>query len=79
MIESLRGAQVLKGARGHLPADLDSVVQALLQLSKLLCEFPEVAEVDVNPLKVFHEGMGCKAVDARVILQTTATPPAIKF
>jgi hypothetical protein len=27
-----------------------------------------VAEVDVNPLKVFHEGMGCKAVDARVIL-----------
>jgi acetate---CoA ligase (ADP-forming) len=68
MIESLRGSQVLKGARGHLPADLDSVVKALLQLSKLLCEFPEVAEVDVNPLKVFHEGMGCKAVDARVIL-----------
>jgi acetate---CoA ligase (ADP-forming) len=69
MIESLRGSQVLKGARGHLPADLDSVVHALLQLSQLLCEFPEVQEVDVNPLKVFHKGMGCKAVDARVILQ----------
>jgi acyl-CoA synthetase (NDP forming) len=69
MIESLRGSQVLKGARGHLPADLDSVVQALLQLSQFLCEFPDVQEVDVNPLKVFHQGMGCKAVDARVILQ----------
>jgi acetate---CoA ligase (ADP-forming) len=68
MIESLRGSQVLKGARGHLPADLNSVVNALLQLSKLLCEFPDIQEVDVNPLKVFHEGMGCKAVDARVIL-----------
>ena len=69
MIDSLRGAQILKGARGQEPADLDAVVDALLRLSQLLMDFPEIKELDINPLRVFEEGKGCQALDARVILQ----------
>jgi acetate---CoA ligase (ADP-forming) len=69
MIESLRGAQILKGARGGKPADLDTLVEALLRLSQLLVDFPEIKEVDINPLRLFHEHEGCRALDARMILQ----------
>jgi acetyltransferase len=68
MIESLRGAQILKGARGHKQSDIESVVEALLRLSQLLCDFPEIKELDINPLRVFHENDGCRALDARLIL-----------
>jgi acetate---CoA ligase (ADP-forming) len=68
MIMSLRGSQVLLGARGHKPADTKQVVEALLMLAQLITEFPEIQEVDINPLKVFAEGEGCRALDARIIL-----------
>jgi len=69
MIESLRGAQILQGARGQEPADLEAVVEALLRISQLLCDFPEIKELDVNPLLVFAPGEGCQALDARAILR----------
>jgi acetyltransferase len=68
MIESLRGYQILAGARGHKPVDIDSIIETLLRLSQLLVEFPEIKELDINPLRVFHEGEGCRALDARIIL-----------
>jgi acyl-CoA synthetase (NDP forming) len=68
MIDGLRGAAILKGARGHQPADTEALAQALLRLSQLLVNFPEIQEVDINPLRVFPEGEGCAALDARIIL-----------
>jgi acetate---CoA ligase (ADP-forming) len=68
MIMSLRGSQVLLGVRGHKPADIKQVVEATLVLAQLITEFPEIQEVDINPLKVFAEGEGCRALDARIIL-----------
>jgi acetyltransferase len=69
MVESLRGVQILKGARGHKPADIESVVLALTRLSQLMTDFPAIKELDVNPLRVFHEGGGVRALDARIILE----------
>jgi acyl-CoA synthetase (NDP forming) len=68
MLENLRGYQILAGARGHKPVDLDSVVETLLRLSQLLVDFPEIKELDINPLRVFHAGEGCSALDARIIV-----------
>jgi acetyltransferase len=68
MIDQLRGAPILKGARGRKPADIPAVAEALLRLSQLLNDFPEIREIDLNPLRVFHENEGCRALDARVIL-----------
>jgi len=44
------------------------VVDALLRLAQLLQDFPEIQEVDINPLRVFYEGEGCRALDARMLL-----------
>jgi acetyltransferase len=68
MIEELRGAQILKGARGDQASDIEAVVDALLRLAQLLQDFPEIQEVDINPLRVFYEGEGCRALDARMLL-----------
>jgi acetyltransferase len=68
MIDNLRGASILKGARGHKPTDIEALAQALLRLSQLLVDFPEILEVDINPLRVFHQAEGCAALDARIIL-----------
>ena len=72
MIDELRGAPILKGARGHKPSDLAAVSEALLRLSQLLIDFPEIGELDINPLRVFQENNGCRALDARVMLQPSS-------
>ncbi len=68
MLYSLKGAQIMRGARGNKPLDVEAVINALLHLSQLLTEFPQIQELDINPLRVLHEGDGCRALDARIIL-----------
>ena len=65
MIEEVRGARILQGARGIPPLDRDSLIQALLSLSQLLVDNPNIAEMDINPLLVSRDGV--KAVDARAV------------
>jgi acyl-CoA synthetase (NDP forming) len=69
MIDELRGAAILKGARGLKPSDIESVIDVLLRLSNLLCDLPEIQEMDINPLRVFQPGEGCLALDVRMILK----------
>jgi acetate---CoA ligase (ADP-forming) len=68
MIDELRGAPILKGARGHKLSDLAALTEALLRLSQLLVDFPEIQELDINPLRVFQENNGCRALDARIVI-----------
>lgn len=68
MVEKLKGSHILKGARGHKASDIDAIEEYLMRLSQLLNDFPEISEIDINPLKVFYQSEGCKALDARIIL-----------
>ncbi len=68
MIGSIRGAKVLQGIRGEKPCDIRTVADLLVRLSHLLVDFPQIQEIDVNPVLVFAEGQGAVAVDARVIV-----------
>ena len=69
MIDELRGSALFKGARGTKPSDVEAAVEVLLRLSQLLCDLPEVQEIDINPLRVFQEKEGCLALDVRMILR----------
>ncbi len=71
MIFEVQGSRLLRGVRGEPPADVDAVVEALLALSRLLVECPEVVEIDVNPLLVFEQG--AVAVDARAVVESRNT------
>jgi acyl-CoA synthetase (NDP forming) len=66
MVDEIRGAPVLKGARGKTPSDIDALVQCLCRVSKLLADHPEIVNIDMNPLIIFEKGQGCVAVDAKV-------------
>jgi acetyltransferase len=57
--------QKLRGFR-HLPAaDLQAVTQVVLRLAQLVADFPELAEIEINPLRVMQAGQGVLAVDVR--------------
>lgn len=68
MVASIRSYKLLTGVRGQPPADLDAVVDTILRVAQLVVDFPEIAELDVNPLLVREQGQGAVAVDMRLIL-----------
>jgi acetyl coenzyme A synthetase (ADP forming)-like protein len=68
MIEEIRSAPLLRGARGEQPCDVDAIVSSLLVVSQLVTDFPEILEMDINPLKVGPPGSGAVAVDARITI-----------
>ncbi len=68
MVESIRSFPLLKGVRGEAPADVDAVVDTVLRISQLVTDFPEIVEMDVNPLIVHEAGQGATVLDARMIL-----------
>lgn len=69
MISEIRSYKLLQGVRGEPPSDLAAVVDTILRASQLVTDFPEIAEMDINPLAVRPEGMGAIAVDMRFVLQ----------
>jgi acyl-CoA synthetase (NDP forming) len=71
MIEQTRAFKILKGTRGRNPRDINSIVNALLRLGQLAEDFPEIEELDINPLFVLDEGEGSVIGDARMILTQT--------
>lgn len=68
MMRSVRGYPVLEGYRGAPRADTQVLEQFIQRVSSLVSEFPEISEMDLNPVKVLPEGEGCVAVDARILL-----------
>ncbi len=66
MIGEIQGSALLEGARGTAAADLGSLVKVLVLVSRLLLDHPEVADIDINPLRVFKEGAGCLALDVKI-------------
>lgn len=69
MIDEIKGIKLLKGVRGQKPSDMEAVVETLLSLSRLLCDFPEIAEIDINPIMVYETGQGCQVLDVRLVLE----------
>ena len=67
MIDEIRASSLLGAFRGEAPVDREALVQSLVGLSKLGVEYPEVAEIDINPLLVGPDGR-VTAVDALVVL-----------
>ncbi len=68
MISEIRAYDLLKGVRGEKPSDVEAIVDCLLRLSQLAIDFPEIVEMDINPLVVFEAGRGVMGVDMRLVL-----------
>ncbi|WP_069131230.1 acetate--CoA ligase family protein [Rhodohalobacter halophilus] len=65
MIESTIAGKKLKGWRNLRQADIDSVINALINMSHLAVNHPEITELEINPLYVLKDGEGSFAIDVR--------------
>ncbi len=71
MIEGIKAYQILKGYRGKPAVDLNRLEEAMIRLSCLAMDCPEIQELDINPYMATPEGeVGNSSVDARIILKS---------
>ncbi|MBL8361573.1 MAG: bifunctional acetate--CoA ligase family protein/GNAT family N-acetyltransferase [Rubrivivax sp.] len=66
LVERSRVAAMLGARAGLAPANIEALEQVLLRVSEMVCEFPQLREMDINPLIVDEHG--AVAVDARIVL-----------
>ncbi|NQU32000.1 MAG: bifunctional acetate--CoA ligase family protein/GNAT family N-acetyltransferase [Bacteroidetes bacterium] len=66
MIESLKMYPLLEGYRGSKPKNIDKLIEVLIRLSYLAADYPEIEELDINPLIVTHDDV--IALDARIVI-----------
>ncbi len=72
MVHEIRAFKVLDGFRGSPPSDVPAIVDTLLRLSAMVCNHPEISELDINPLIVHAKGSGCSVADSRIMLKRPA-------
>lgn len=68
MVKGIKAYKVLEGVRNTPPADTDSIVDAILRVSQMVDEIPQIQELDINPLIVHERGRGCSVADSRILL-----------
>ena len=66
MLKSTRSYAMLEGRRGHKGVDITAIASGLQRISQLTTDFPQIAELDINPYKLFSKG-GI-AIDARITI-----------
>jgi len=66
MVHGIRSIRLLTGIRGDPPVDFEALEDAVRRIGQLAWDFPEIAELDVNPLLVYADGV--LAVDGRVLV-----------
>jgi acyl-CoA synthetase (NDP forming) len=69
MVTGIRSYALLSGVRGEQPVDVRAIEDGLLRLSQLVTDFPEIVELDINPLAVFPKGRDAVAIDARLTIE----------
>jgi acetyltransferase len=68
MMREMRSFNLLLGVRGEARSDLRAIADTLLKVSQLVIDFPDIVEMDINPLIVFEEGKGAMGIDMRCVL-----------
>lgn len=68
---------ILEGVRGQPKSDIKGLINILIKLSQLVVKFPEINELDMNPLLVFSETEGISAVDVKITINDPNAKPAV--
>jgi acetyl coenzyme A synthetase (ADP forming)-like protein len=73
MLDGIQAAEMLKGVRGSEPVDREALASIIEAVSQLVTDFPEISEVDLNP--VFATPKGATAVDVRILVDFNPPEP----
>jgi acyl-CoA synthetase (NDP forming) len=66
LFHELRGSRILEGIRGQPPADIDAIVDVLMNVSSMMAQHSAISQLDLNPVIAYPDGV-C-AVDTRIVL-----------
>ncbi len=69
MLDQLKSFPLLTGWRGRPPGDVGALKETLLRFSAVIEDFPEIDQMEINPLLVLEDGRGCVAIDARIYIK----------
>jgi acyl-CoA synthetase (NDP forming) len=72
MLDGIQAAEILKGVRGAKPVKREALQDAIVRVSQLVSDFPEISEMDLNP--VFASDEGAIAADVRIVLNFDQKP-----
>ena len=72
MLDGIAAAEILKGVRGADPVNHEALANLIQNVSQLVSDFPEIAEMDLNP--VFATKNGAVAADVRIVLDWNPAP-----
>jgi acetyl coenzyme A synthetase (ADP forming)-like protein len=72
MLDGIAAAEILRGVRGAPPVDRAALATMIERVSALVADFPEISELDLNP--VFASERGATAADVRVVLNFSPAP-----
>ena len=72
MLDGIAAAEILRGVRGAPPVDRAALASMIERVSTLVADFPEISELDLNP--VFASEQGATAADVRVVLNFNPAP-----
>jgi acetyltransferase len=70
MLSKTWAGQKLRGFRNIPPGDIKAVREVLIRLAQLVNDYPQIQEIEINPLQVFPDGKGVSAVDVRIRLDS---------
>ncbi|WNE99656.1 acetate--CoA ligase family protein [Streptomyces luomodiensis] len=77
MLDGIRAAEVLRGVRGGEAVDRGALADLIVRVSRLVADFPEITEVDLNP--VFATASGVLAADVRLLIGDAPPPPRRRY
>ncbi|MEU0792468.1 acetate--CoA ligase family protein [Amycolatopsis sp. NPDC005961] len=77
MIDGIQAAEILRGVRGADPVDRDALAAVITGLGQLVADFPQLSEVDLNP--VLATASGATAVDVRILVDPDAAKEPVRF
>jgi len=72
MLDGIAAAEILRGVRGAPAVDREALATLIVNVSQLVADFPEISELDLNP--VFATPEGATAADVRVVLDFKPQP-----
>ena len=68
MISQIRSYPLLLGVRGEKRKDIDTVADTIIKVGAILQNCPDISDIEINPLVVYSQGEGVRAVDVRILL-----------
>jgi acyl-CoA synthetase (NDP forming) len=72
MLREVKASKLLEGVRGMDPLDRAALTECLLRISQLVTDFPEIQELDINPILVLPKEQGVRVLDGRIIIANNA-------